>query len=536
MRPILPRHDPDPEGRSRELAERRSEYTYDPSILPPFVLFHRLPREELFSLGYFTERLASSAELPANLVAVKLRTIFDPFDRLDDYDDLFTLLPRPAIAERWREDASFAEQRVAGTETRMIRRLGEFPDNLRIEPALLAGLLGEPGERALAEGRLFVADYALLDGIPGGMTDARVKFVYAPIALFHRRAGEAGLRPVAIQLEQRPRPGNLYTPSDGDHWLLAKIAVQAADYTLSMMAHHVQRVHLGLESVAMATARQLARRHPVAILLRPHLHDVMVQEELSRRLFVNPGGYIERLFAPTLEGSLEIAARSQRAWDFGAWGLERDLAERGVDDPANLPHYPFRDDGRLVHAALARYVAAHLERAYPDEAELAADVEIRAWIEELVDPARGTLKGLPTRLERAALAGLLTEIIFLSGPYHSSLNYRQPEYAAYVPNLPMALYGPIPTDRGPLDEASLLEVLPPQRAALGQLEIIKLLTDYQPDRLGCFPEDDPLVRVPELAALGEALRRELDAAEVTIGARNRGRAIPYTGMVPSRIL
>ena len=37
---------------------------------------------------------------------------------------------------------------------------------------------------------------SLLDGIPGGMTDARVKFVYAPIALFHRRAGEAGLRPV----------------------------------------------------------------------------------------------------------------------------------------------------------------------------------------------------------------------------------------------------------------------------------------------------------------------------------------------------
>ncbi|HRI08292.1 MAG TPA: hypothetical protein PKW35_10765, partial [Nannocystaceae bacterium] len=245
MRPLLPQHDPDTDGRRRDLEDRRTDYTYDPTILPPFVLFHQLPREELFTLRHFTDRLASSADLPANLVAVKLRSLFDRFDDLGDYDDLFALLPRPAVADRWRDDATFAEQRVAGTETRMVRRLDALPDPLRIDPARLAALLGEPPARALAEGRLFLADYALLDGIPAGATDGRAKFLYAPLALLHRPHGAPALAPVAIQLDQRPRPGNLFTREDGDAWLLAKTAAQAADYTLSMMAHHVQRVHLG---------------------------------------------------------------------------------------------------------------------------------------------------------------------------------------------------------------------------------------------------------------------------------------------------
>ena len=536
MRPLLPQRDPDPADRQRDLEDRRRDYVYDPTVLPPFVLFRQLPREELFTLRYFTERLASSADLPANLVAVKLRTLFDRFDHLQDYEDLFALLPRPRVVDRWRDDALFAEQRVAGIETRLIRRLRAPQDHLRVPPALFADLAGEPWERALAEGRLFVADYALLDGIPGGETDGRVKFIHAPIALFHRPQGAPALVPIAIQIDQRPRPGNLFTPRDGDAWLLAKIAVQAADYALSMMAHHVQRVHLGLESFAMATARQLARRHPLAVLLRPHLHCVLVQEELSRRLFVNPGGYIDRLFAPTREGSLEIAARSHRAWDVGAWSFPRDLAERGLDDPAVLPHYPFRDDGALIWDALADYVRAHLRLAYPSDVDLAADPELRAWLEELRDPARGNLRGLPTEPERAPLAALLTEIIFLSGPYHASLNYRQPEYAAYVPNLPMALYAPVPTDRGVVDEAYLLGALPPQRAALGQIEIIKLLTDFMPDHLGHFPEGDPLVVVPELRALVDALQRRLIVAEATIDAKNRARPLPYTGMLPSRLL
>ena len=536
MRPLLPQHDPDTDGRRRDLEDRRTDYTYDPTILPPFVLFHQLPREELFTLRYFTDRLASSADLPANLVAVKLRSLFDRFDDLGDYDDLFALLPRPAVADRWRDDATFAEQRVAGTETRMVRRLDALPAPLRIAPARLAALLGEPPARALAEGRLFLADYALLDGIPAGATDGRAKFLYAPLVLLHRPHGAPALAPVAIQLDQRPRPGNLFTREDGDAWLLAKTAAQAADYTLSMMAHHVQRVHLGLESFAMATARQLSRRHPVAVLLRPHLHCVLVQEELSRRLFVNPGGYIDRLFAPTLEGSLEIAVRSHRAWDVGAWSLEADLAARGVADPAVLPHYPFRDDARLVHAALAEYVQAHLRLAYPSDPDLAQDPEIHAWHGELRDPARGNLRGLPTALDRPALAHLLTELIFLSGPYHSSLNYRQPEYAAYIPNLPMALYGPVPPGTDAVDPSALLDLLPPQRAALGQIEIINLLTSYQPDQLGHFPEDDPLTALPERRALTDALQRRLLAVEATIEARNRARPVPYTGMLPRRLL
>lgn len=544
--PTLPQHDADPDARQRELDAARARYVYDPKVLPPLNLYADLPGDELFGVSYLTERLAAAAGVPVNALAVKLRTLFDRFDELQDYEDLFRLVARPKIADTWRDDGAFAEQRLSGVETRVLRRLERIPDNLRVDPALFAAVAGEPLDQALFEGRVHLADYAALDGVaPGGERD-RSKFLYAPLVLYRWAVdpdatretppSERGrLLPVAIQLDQRPGKSNLYTPKDGLDWLLARTVAQCADSTLCMLTHHVARVHLGLESFAMATARQLGASHPVGRLLRPHLRYVLVQDELSRRLFVNPGGYIERLYGPTLEGSLELVRRGHASWDVADWAFPRDLELRGLDDPDMLPHYPWRDDGRLVWDALAEFVDAYLRWCYPTDLDLSLDHEIRAWLDELRDPARGHLRGLPPAVERRALAGLLTNVIFTSGPYHSAMNYRQAEYATHIPNAPMALYSPMPAIRGVADESYLLDMLPPQAASLGQIEIVTLLTSYQHDRLGHYEHDDQLHDPPELHELVVRLQERLISAEERIHQRNRARAVPYFGLLPSRI-
>lgn len=543
--PTLPQHDADPVARRRALDSARERYAYDATVCPPFNLYHSLPGDEVFGVAYLTERLAAAANVPANALAVKLRTLFDRFDELQDYDDLFTFVARPAIADTWRSDAAFAEQRLSGVETRVLRRVDHLPDNLRVDPGLFAALTGAPLDQARFEGRLFVADYALLDGLPAGGARDRSKFLYAPIALYCWTEDPDATRdtppsqrgrlvPVAIQLDQAPSKHNLYTPRDGLDWLLARTVAQNADNTLCMMAHHVARVHLGLEPFAMATARQLGEGHPIGRLLRPHLRYLLVQDELSRRLFVNPGGYIERLYGPTLEGSLEIARRSFRQWRVDEWSFPRDLELRGLADD-HLPHYPWRDDGRLVWAALSEFVAAYVRWCYPTDLDLALDAEIRAWLDELGDPARGNLRGLPRTPERDSLADLITNVIFTSSPYHSAMNYRQAEYATHVPNYPMALYSPMPGVRGVADESHLLDMLPPQSASLGQLEIVTLLTAYQHDQLGHYETDDQLHDPPELHELVVAFQERLVSAEQQIFQRNRERAVPYVGLLPSKL-
>ncbi len=549
----LPQHDPAPALRQPGLEANRQHYIYDASIAPPFVVYHKLPADEIFTAGYFTERLSSSVGVPANFAAVKLASLIDRFDELQDYEDLFKLFDPPTIVRNWRDDAMFAEQRVAGIECRVLRRIARLPENLRLPAAHFAAITGLPLDLAAAEGRLYLADYAILDGIEAGESAGLAKFLHAPLALFcwldapgsqdmRRETSRRGhLVPVAIQLDQRPTPHNLYTPRSGHEWLLARAAVQASDYALNMMGHHTGIVHLAMENFAMASARQLAQNHPLAALLRPHLRYMMSQDELSRRTFVNPGGYIDRLLAPTLAGSLEIAARSFKRWDLRAWALPRDLADRGVDDPETLPHYPFRDDGLLIWNATAQFVTTYLDRFYLSDADLHGDVELRAWLDELADPARGNLPGLPTwPPTRAELAELVTNILFTNGPHHSSLNYRQWEYATYIPNYPMALYGPVPpcgtlTDAAEAERA-LLEILPPQKQALAQLEIVNLLTAYQLDQYGQYGEDDPLLSEP--AAIREivtSFQERLASIEAEIDRRNKDREVPYHGMLPSKI-
>lgn len=542
--PTLPQHDPDFEARLIALDEARERYDYDGDVVPGFRLFRELPEAERYGLIEHTRRLTAGPNLSANALAVRLRSIFDPFDELQDYEDLFALLPRPAIADHWRDDQAFAEQRLSGVETRLIRRIDRLPDNFDLDPTLFRQLTTIDIDQAQFEGKLLLADYALLDGLPAGGVREHSKFLYAPLALFcwvddpdaardAPPAQRGRLVPVAIQLDQRPTRTNLYTPRDGLDWLLARTAVQAADNTLCMIGHHLARVHLGMEAFAMATARQLGEHHPIRRLLRPHLRQLLVQDEIARRDLLAPGAWLERLYAPTRDGVLELAARSRRQWRVDDWGFVRDLELRGLDGDA-VPHYPWRDDGRLVWDAIAELTEQYVLWAYASEAELADDEEIHAWLGELGDPSGGDLHGLPAVLDRRILADLLANIIFTTGPYHSAMNYRQAEYATYVPNYPAALYGPLP-ERGAADDPAFLALLPPQAASLSQLEFVARLTSYQYDRFGHYEARDLLDAPPPLHDMIVRFQERLVSAEQRIEARNRQRPFPYTGMLPSRI-
>ena len=114
MIPYLPQNDPKPEVRTSYLKRNRQDYQFNRELLPPLPFLAHVPHREFFSADYVAKRLASMANLPANMLAAKSKNFLDPLDTLEEYDELLTLIPKPNVMKHFRTDASFAEQRLSG--------------------------------------------------------------------------------------------------------------------------------------------------------------------------------------------------------------------------------------------------------------------------------------------------------------------------------------------------------------------------------------------------------------------------------------
>jgi arachidonate 15-lipoxygenase len=73
----------------------------------------------------------------------------------------------------------------------------------------------------------------------------------------------------------------------------------------------------------------------------------------GRNRLINPGGFVDQILGGTLAGSLEVATRAWSTFHFTKNALPTELAGRGVDDVAALPHYPYRDDALLLWDAIS---------------------------------------------------------------------------------------------------------------------------------------------------------------------------------------
>src|SRR5262249_10923998 len=156
-----------------------------------------------------------------------------------------------------------------------------------------------------------------------------------------------------------------YTPDDAPmDWLLAKLAVQVADANDQELAMHFAHCHAVMAPFAIISNRQLSVRHPIYQLLEPHFRFMLYDNQLGLDYFLNPGRPVDRSLAGTLEEPLDFVRGAYQAWSLADAELPADLARRGMDDTASLPHYPYRDDGLPIWRATERFVRAYVALYY----------------------------------------------------------------------------------------------------------------------------------------------------------------------------
>ncbi len=535
--PCLPASDRGSARRRRQLALARRRYSY----APRGSVGHQLGRAPVSS------RIPLAARYDWSWVGPYLPRLLDSLTQATRA--WIDLGPQRRDARKvGLDDHAFARARVGGVNPLTIERvraLDDLRDRLDISEDMWERTLGTQARvtREIADQRLFIADYrplarALLHGSSRDLR-FRERYLAAPVAVFRelRSAPRPRLEPVLIQLDQRDDLGlrpSAFAPGDGAGWRLAKLYVQSADVNLGVLGHHLGGCHALAEAFALSTPRQLSPRHPVYVLLEPHLAYSLAVNRAAHTLLTRPGSVFEQVYSGSLPLTRSIVARAHERLASQPRTLAFDLERRGV---TRYPlDYPFRDDAQLYGPALARFVRTYLARFYCDDAAVRGDGELQAWAAELASPAGGDMTGLlpESRLRtREELSEVLARVLFVVGPLHAALHFAQPELLVEPDVYPAALFHPPPRHGEVVSASRISRTLPPRAVAIVQV-LNNRVADYRFDRIGDYRRYR-LGQMPEARDAIVELTRSLRAIESTIAARNLARVDPYTYLLPSRV-
>ena len=190
------------------------------------------------------------------------------------------------------------------------------------------------------------------------------------------------------------------------------------------------------------------------------------------KTLVNPGGDFDKNFAL---GSSAVAIFVHDVYystggSFTGNYRETWFQARGLINctygPA-LSHFPFYEDSTPIVASLRRFVTAFVNAYYVADELVAQDAELQAWVREAHGPAQ-VLDFPAAIVDRAGLVDVLTQMAYLAGVMHHTLNTGSIAASWFLPFHPVAQYAPIPETKGVTD---LMPFLPNLNESLRQIAL-----------------------------------------------------------------
>ncbi len=419
----------------------------------------------------------------------------------------------------------------------MIAALDEIPEHFPVTDDVVRGVLPASVSlgQLLAEGRLFIADYAALVDVP-----LTIGCSLAPAIGLFWLDGSGRLMPLAIQLGQSPAEAPvIFTPADPTWvWLTARTFLQSADGNYHETVAHLARTHLVMETFWVAASRTLPPQHPLHELLAPHFTGTIAINSEARSQLLGPGGPIDVTMAVGSEGAFWLVAQEYARWSLADWHPRRDLERRGVLDADRLPGYHYRDDALRLFDAIGTYVTELLSVFYRGDADVEADTELQAWVTELLADDGGRVKGLPVRDGRLSSLSDLSEMVqlllYLVSVEHAAVNNGQYDQFGYIPNTPGAMFLPVPRDKALINEAEFTYFLPMQAGVVEQIGMVSLLAEPTLTPLGCYG-DRFFQSSPEARLAIDRFQLALSDIQVEIDRRNQTLAVPYTYLSPPTV-
>ncbi|MEQ2288600.1 hypothetical protein AMECASPLE_024350, partial [Ameca splendens] len=533
-------------ARERELKEREKNYCWyslkegiphcikadDPCKLPPEVTFS------------YTKKMGFAFTAITGWLSSKFKGLIDcerKWTRIDDITHVFNSR-RTDIAEHvhglWKTDYFFGYQFLNGVNPMMIRRCMTLPDNFPVPDNM--GLLDGQGslDEEMKKGNIFLCDYKILDGVPTNVINGKKQYLMAPLVLLHKTQDKK-MMPIAIQLKQKPAEDNpIFFPTDSEYdWLLAKIFVRSADFSVHQLNAHLLRTHLLAEVFAVSLLRNVPMVHPLYKLLIPHTRYTLHINVLARQSLISPGGAFTKFAASggEEEGLFTILRRSLSSLTYSSLCIPDDIAERGLED---VPNFYYKEDGIKLWEAIQNFVKGILKYYYKTDCDVENDPELQKWIGDIFE--HGFLSqsstGIPQKFTTVdELIKFVTMVIFTCSAQHAAVNSGQYDYGSWMPNTPISLQLPPPTKKGEATEETMLATFPDVNTTVQGMDTMFLLTkqshDYVP--LGQYPEEHFTEKVPREKI--KEFQGNLEVLSMGINVRNRMLNVPYTYMDPKKV-
>ncbi|XP_078525501.1 hydroperoxide isomerase ALOXE3-like [Lissotriton helveticus] len=442
------------------------------------------------------------------------------------------------VSQHWEEDAFFGYQFLNGVDPTMIKKCNKIPDNFPVTDSMLANILGPETNLAveLQRGKIFVADFKILEGVPANILNGRQLYIAAPLCLLYLSPQDEMI-PLAIQLNQTPGPENpIFLPSDNEwDWLLAKMWVRNSSCYTHQALSHFLRTHVFAEVFCISTLRQLPMSHPLYKLLIPHHRDTLQINALAREVLIGPGGSFDKCTGIGVAGLIELISREMQSVTYTSICIADDLKSREVE---SLPNFYYRDDGLKIWSAIESYVSGIVDFYYKGDKSIQKDQELQAWVREIFK--EGFLErqssGVPSSLQtRAELIKYLTMVIFTSSAQHAAVNSGQFDFISWMPNTPGTMRQPPPKTKGTATLESVLDILPDVDATASLMLTVKVLSDEPGDRrpLGTYP--DELFTEEEPKRCIKAFQERLSHISAEIESRNASLPIKYNYLNPKVI-
>ena len=297
----------------------------------------------------------------------------------------------------------------------------------------------------------------------------------------------------------------------GDHdWPHAKFAWRSSVFVSITVSDHLWGLHLRLgNDVVTATRECLGTEHPIRLLLKPYCFRTVAINHRGANVLVVERGIPHRAFGLTYEGFLGLL------FDGEAEAVLRPfpalLAARGT---ADLPDFPFGEDGQALYAVFHRFVAAYVDLYVPDAESMASDLELSRWWEAL---GRVRVDDAPLR-DPAQLVDAISAFLFSVAALHEHMG----ALSEYLVD-PSFLAGRLTPGAVMSDvQSTVLCMLLMSGSGLAQ-----------PPLMADFSHLLPRERAAEGQRVYDDFRAALGALSEEISGRNGSRSRPYESMNPS---
>ncbi|KAK7136446.1 hypothetical protein R3I94_014936 [Phoxinus phoxinus] len=507
---------------------------------------NELPLDVQFEAEKSVDFIVNLFKAIENLGLSKLESLFQhSWKDIEDFQEIFTIIKNPLseyVMQNWEKDFMFGYQFLNGCNPVMISKCVNLPDEFAVTQEMVKGSLdrGLTLQEELKEGNIYIADYAILEGVRANATDPNTQqYLAAPFCLLYKNS-QNEILPIAIQLSRQTPAGEtntVFLPSDNHHdWMLAKMWVKSSDFNVHQLVTHLLRTHMTSEVFAIAMYRQLAAVHPVYKLLIPHVRFTIAINTAAREKLICKDGIFDKSNSTGGTGIVEVIQKAMKTLTYKSLCFPEAIKSRGVED---LPNYYYRDDGMMVWEAVKSFVSDVVKICYDSDETVQKDKEIQAFVQ---DVCFSGMKNCPKNCEfpdsltsREQLVEFLTVVIFTASAQHAAVNFGQYDWFSWVPNSPCTMRKPPPAQKGQVDMKYIMESLPDRGRSSWHLGGVWALSQFQDNELFLGEYPDMYFSEQPVMEAAKTFRKKLAGVTNIIKSRNENLQVPYCYLSPDRI-